>query len=498
MYRDRDFDFERALPPNEGALIQDLELNILFGTMAEGDDFLFKVAKRAVLLGPQDGLETILYRQAVLKDCLKNPSTVAEIYALALAAIEDKRKQWLGVFGGYPSGILNGAVNLLEMLMVKLAELKGVADRHAHEFQSEGFGNFFAVLKTELADAYFASVKGHLRKLRFDRGVLISADLGKGNVGTHYILLEPVGKKPNWIRRMLARQSAFTFKIGERDEAGARALDLLRDRGINLVANSVAQSADHVVAFFAALRAELAFYLGCVNLHRRMVQKDLPACFPVPAPRGTRKHSCTGLRDLVLALSLDQGVVGNDLEANGKNIVFVTGANQGGKSTFLRSVGVAQHMMQCGMYVAAESFTAEVCPRLFTHYKREEDKTMTRGKFDEELNRMSGIVDALEPDSLVLFNESFAATNEREGSEIARQIVRALIEARIKVFYVTHLYPLAHTLWEEGKSDALFLCAERQSDGRRTFKLRPGEPSQTSFGADLYRQIFGEQPALRR
>ena len=37
--------------------------------MAAGDDFLFKVAKWAVLLGPQDGLKTILYRQAVLKDC---------------------------------------------------------------------------------------------------------------------------------------------------------------------------------------------------------------------------------------------------------------------------------------------------------------------------------------------------------------------------------------------------------------------------------------------
>ncbi|EGD50050.1 DNA mismatch repair protein MutS domain protein [Thermoanaerobacter ethanolicus JW 200] len=63
---------------------------------------------------------------------------------------------------------------------------------------------------------------------------------------------------------------------------------------------------------------------------------------------------------------------------------------------------------------------------------------MKSGKLDEELSRMSDIVDNIKPNSMVLFNESFAATNEREGSEIARQIITALIEKRIKVFFVTH------------------------------------------------------------
>ncbi len=56
---------------------------------------------------------------------------------------------------------------------------------------------------------------------------------------------------------------------------------------------------------------------------------------------------------------------------------------------------------------------------------------------------MSSIVDNMTPSSIVLLNESFASTNEREGSEIARQIVRALLETGIKVFYVTHLFDLA-------------------------------------------------------
>ena len=143
------------------------------------------------------------------------------------------------------------------------------------------------------------------------------------------------------------------------------------------------------------------------------------------------------------------------------------------------------------MFVAAESFSADLCRGLFTHYKREEDATMKSGKFDEELSRMSDIVNALTPHSMLLFNESFAATNEREGSEIARQIVRALMETSAKVFFVTHLYEFAHGLSEQKMDNALFLRAERHADGRRTFKLLEGEPLQTSFGADLYEEIFG-------
>ena len=82
--------------------------------------------------------------------------------------------------------------------------------------------------------------------------------------------------------------------------------------------------------------------------------------------------------------------------------MVITGANQGGKSTFLRAIGLALLMMQSGMFVTATHFQASVSTGLFTHYRREEDTTMTSGKLDEELSRMSDIVDHLRPGSTVL------------------------------------------------------------------------------------------------
>ena len=91
---------------------------------------------------------------------------------------------------------------------------------------------------------------------------------------------------------------------------------------------------------------------------------------------------------------------------------------------------------------------------------------------------------------MLLFNESFAATNEREGSEIAKQIVSALLEKHLKFFFVTHTYEFAHGFYEMKMKNFLFLLAERQEDTSRTFKLTEGEPLQTSYGEDLYHNIF--------
>ena len=507
MFHDRDFGWEleplamrpwtvkemTKMSPHEEALTQDLELNTLFRAMAGGDEFLLQAAKLAVFSGLQNDLETILYRQAIFKDCLRNESIVKDIYDLAVEATSGERRRWLGIASRFPGGILSDAVRLLQVLMDVIAKLKRIADEQAGKFESEGLTTLFKMLKAELADDYFAALKTRLKELEFSDGVLMSAELGAGNQGDSYVLRQSLRPGPNWFQRIFSwHSSAYTFHLNGRDEAGFRALSELRDEGINLVANAVAQATDHVASFFVMLRVELAFYIGCLNLRHHFDSKKTPICFPVPAQAGARKHSFKELRDACLVLSMERSVVGNDLEADGKNIFVITGANQGGKSTFLRSIGLAQLMMQCGLFVTAESFSADICRNLFTHYKREEDASMKSGKFDEELDRMNGIVDALMPDSLLLFNESFAATNEREGSEVATQIVRALLETRVKIFFVTHFYEFAHGFWENKMDNAIFLRAERQTDGQRTFKLLPGEPLETSFGADLYQEIFGK------
>ncbi len=500
LHRNADFDWSAALPWNADTLVADLALETLFRAMAQNDERILGAARKVVLAGVQGDAEMIAFRQNVLQDCMTNIKVVRELYAISTEALEKAKKRYLGTLARYPHWVLNDAIEHMESFVGSLRKVRAVADRHAADFASDGWRTFFSTLKRELDHDFFLRANDHLQQLKCRGAVTFGTRLVEENKPGKYILHRTPQSAWSVWRMLWERLIALffspklpphSFAIHPRDEAGIRALDRLHDRGTAEVANSLAAAKDHVQNFFDMLASELAFYIGCANLREQLAPKGEPVSLPVIA-REQNLLSFRGLYDVCLSLSLSRRVVGNDANGDGKDLVVITGANQGGKSTLLRSIGLAQLMMQCGMFVPADAFRSSLCSGLFTHYKREEDVAMESGKFDEELSRMSAIVDHIAPHSMILFNESFAATNEREGSEIARQIVRALSDKSIRIAYVTHLYEFAHGLYETTRKSALFLRAQRDADGVRTFKLVEGEPLRTSFGEDLYNGLFGE------
>ncbi len=489
LHRDQDFDVERELPRNHDDLIRDLELRTLLDAMAAGDKVLYGIATRVLLTSLTDP-DRIRYRQRVLADCIAEPDVIRAMYGIAVGALEDKRRLWGFYSSQNPSSMLSAAVSQLDVLIARLRQLRRMADDHGGRFSSDGFTAFFRTVQRELDDDYLETLAAHLKQLRFKDGELMSAQLHRDNSGINFVLRAGVTRR-SWRERIgIAPRTVHSFTIPPRDEAGAQVLGDMTARGINMVANAAGQSADHIASYFTMLRTELGFYVCCLNLRDQLVAREQPVTFPEPTPWRARDFACTDLRDACLALRI-QHVVGNDADAGGRPLVIITGANSGGKSTFLRSVGLAQLMMQCGMFVTAGSFVASVCQKLFTHFIREEDPDMVSGRLDEELARMSTIVDQVSPGCLVLFNESFAATNEREGSEIGRQVVTALLESAIRVFFVTHNFDLADGFRSQAARPVLFLRAPRQPDGRRTFKLTVAEPLPTSYGVDIYYRIGG-------
>ena len=492
---DRDFDFSAEAIAEQDALVQDLELDVVFSAMSQGDPVLDQVARQVVLHG-LDSPDEIRYRQSVLSDFIGNPDLVGELYTICLDSIRARKGNW-GIWGRTstnPSTILAGSVRELEMFAGFLKQLRAVAEKHSDVVGSDGLTNFFWSLQSNLTEEYFDTIEEHLRRLRFRHGVLMSAVVGPDISGRDFVLVWPNQTKTTWRQRLgLGPKRGYSFTVPPRDDAASQSLENLRSRGVNLVANAVARSADQVESYLAVLRAELAFYIGCLNLREALSLRGVPLCFPDPAPATPLQLQATALRDPSLILRSKTEVLGNDVRTGGKQLVIVTGANSGGKSTFLRSIGVAQLLMQCGCVVAAEAFRSSVCRGVFTHFIREEDSSMERGRLDDELARMSSLVDSLVPGSLLLCNESFASTNEREGSEIGRQVVRALLESGVRVVYVTHQYDFALSFTRSSETESvLFLRAERDTDGSRSFKIAEHEPQPTSYGADLYAKVFSE------
>ncbi len=484
MFRDRTFDIEAAQCFGRNTLATDLELKRVLTKMARGDTTIHAACDSA-LFRPLQSTDEISYRQEVLRDTFRNPTTVRRLYAITVETARQRKAYWHKLSSIYLSNTFSNAIGLLTIYTDMLMKLRSVADKELANFQSAGFRNLLLMLQKELSDDYLAEVRAHLRDLKDNKGILISANLGNYLHGVNYVLRR---KNYNNFWRRWFLSPSFSIDPSERSETE----DLVnrRDRAINEATNALAIAADNLAGFFVMLQNELAFYVGCLNLSEDLQALKLPICFPDLRLPNSTDRSWQGLYDISLALLKNKAVVGNELKTADKDLYIVTGANQGGKTTFLRSLGQAQLMAQSGMFVGGSNFSAPLCRSVFSHFTQEEDPTMRSGKLEEELARMSELVDYLKPGALLLLNESFASTNEREGSEICRQITQALLENGVEVFTVTHLYTYALAFLTNERVQ--YLRAERLEDGKRTFKITPGEPLPMAFGEDLYREIFGQ------
>jgi hypothetical protein len=489
-FPDRTLERDGPILPFGDDIASDLGLDAVLEAMAAGDGFVADVA-RHVLLAPVPGPAVVGWRHAVLRDFEEHPEIAVDLWGVALEAVQRER----GIYTSFlssPEVVLRRAVEVIGVELDSLRRLRSVAETHARSVRSRGLVDLFETVEKELSEDYLASLEEHLETLRFRRGVLVSAEVGSGAREASLSVRRPLERPRRWTGRLrVPGRSSHVVVVHERDEAGARALAELRGRALVEVANAAAQSADHVVGFFRALLAEVGWYLGCLNLRRRLEEIGVASCLAELVADEADSLDAVGLVDVALALREGRAPVPNDLQADAKRLVLVTGPNQGGKSTFLRALGLAWLLGAAGAPVAAERFATTPVAGVATHFRREEDAALDRGKLDEELERMSALADHLRPGWVLLSNESFAATNEQEGSEIADQVFSALIDADVRVVAVTFFFELANR-WLRRRDDRVaFLRAERLEDGARTFRIVPGEPLSIGFAADVWREVFG-------
>jgi hypothetical protein len=130
---------------------------------------------------------------------------------------------------------------------------------------------------------------------------------------------------------------------------------------------------------------------------------------------------------------------------------------------------------------------------VLTHFTREDD-ARSGGKLDEELGRLGALVQACSPTSLVLLNESLSSTNEREGAEIARQVVTALVDSGVSVWFVTHNHQFAAALHRAAPPWVRSLRAERGGDGERSFRSWKRRRCPRAMDG-FYRRLIGPGPA---
>ncbi|WP_337861162.1 hypothetical protein [Ferroplasma sp.] len=479
---------QEKIPWNGKTLINDLGLKPIIDTMASGDSFLLNNSVKYLLNGTQSIAE-ISYRQNILKDFINNSEIAYSIYENASAFIEEGKKQFFW-FSNNDSLSINVSIDIITTFSKYMEKIRKILLENSNKFESEGLKKFSSVVTEEFGKEYMDQVMENLEMLQFKDGVTMSVTIGPGNEGRDYIICMPdirAGGLKKLVNSTLEKH--YTYILPDRDIAGGEEISDIRKRGLGNISMVLKKTSENIMAFFKLMQSEIGFYLAAINLIKKIRERNGNITFPVPE-RDNRKLSFDGLYDLGLFLGTNNQVISNNLDGNDIDLFIITGTNRGGKSTFIRSIGQAQLMMQAGLFVPANQFICSVFSGVYTHFKHEEDETLERGNFDEELRSMNEIAGHISKGSIMIFNESFSATNTREGSDIAMQITSALIENGIRVFFVSHLYEFASSMEEQKKYDSIFMVAERKADGTHTYKIIKGEPSSTGYGMDLYHRIF--------
>ena len=236
---------------------------------------------------------------------------------------------------------------------------------------------------------------------------------------------------------------------------------------------------------------ELNFYLGFCEVRDRARRAGIPVCYPEITDE--RVIALRDAYDLSLLTKDEMKIIPNDISFDADApFCYLTGANGGGKTTYLRTVGVAVLTAMLGCPVACEGGRLYIPHGVYTHFPRDErfDKT---GRFADEQNRVDAILAAADDRSLVLLNETYSTTGEESAVRLTSALAERLWSMGAYGIYITHQHSIS-----ESHIPYLNVVVDRSDANRRTYKVERRRDDAGSFAHDVLEKYSLTPAALEK
>lgn len=182
--------------------------------------------------------------------------------------------------------------------------------------------------------------------------------------------------------------------------------------------------------------------------------------------------------------------VANSLTLNSVEGKFavLTGPNMGGKSTFLRQVGLISLLAQIGQFVPARKAKLGIADRIFTRIGASDDMSQGESTFMVEMREASVIVRKASSKSLVLVDELGRGTETGDGFALARAISEYL-SSRVacRTLFATHFHRLGVSDDSLGDLQDLSVgVVEEKGELKFSYRIIKGR-SEKSYGLEVAR-----------
>lgn len=332
-------------------------------------------------------------------------------------------------------------VEALEGLWQKLGEFS---------LQSEGMGGLMEFLAQCVSDAEYRTFKEEVLKLRNELmgfRILLTYEKDRFTVseGTG------TGTYADFLSECLPENSK-TFKspflsFAELSDLEREAIRIFKKRHKDFFdrAERFYKKYDqYAKEEMLLLQKEMAYYIAYLQFMQKMQEQGFEFC--APSVTGDRL-SVTGLYDLALALaSLENGrkVISNDVDLwPEENFFILTGPNQGGKTTFARSLGQMVYFAKMGLDIPARAASVPYYKKILTHFSVEESAESGRGKLMDELLRLRPMMGEEQAGAFVVINELFTTAANYDACIMGKKVLEYFIDKNCKGIYVTHLNELS-------------------------------------------------------
>ncbi|MCF6173827.1 MAG: hypothetical protein L3J44_08635 [Campylobacteraceae bacterium] len=327
---------------------------------------------------PLDDIESIIYRQDILKD-LQNDEFYRKVDDFAQKMLEIKKQQKTVETIEYKE-YKNGW--FLQMASVYCEAIdafkKALKSANLH---SSGFLLFYDYLQTYLNSNEYISLKNDIQKLKIE---LTSVSYEISINGLTFKVRKYNGEID------YAQEIQRVFHKFEQDEVSVQNCQFDKNSGINHVnakilefvgklyplvfsnlENFTQKYKEFIEKSFLVFADEVEFYISYIYYISKINSPTLSFCYPKISMQSKSIDVLDGF-DISLAYSLafeKKSVVTNSYHLkDAERIMVVSGANQGGKSTFARAFGQMNYLSKLGLSVPASEAKLFLVDNIFTHF----------------------------------------------------------------------------------------------------------------------------------
>ncbi|HLG23778.1 MAG TPA: hypothetical protein VI564_02500 [Candidatus Nanoarchaeia archaeon] len=383
-----------------------------------------------ILENPTSDLDTILYRQEIFSD-LKNErilGTIKEAIDLAVV-IPGKLRNLDSSEVGAAGSMIQSMVSHSLFVELLSQELKGAP--------SEGLGRLrdycINVRKsrnyTELRE-FLINLSGNNLKLEFS----LDGRLRANEVSLHH------------------SKKIQGTSLGDPGKVATH----FHDHMYEIVIDGYLRKFFPQISETRKMFEQLTYYFYGTGFMTELAQNGFETTTPKMLPMKKRAWNVHNASNPLLLPRVKEGyeLVANNIDYNPRsNIRIITGMNSGGKTVYIKSVGLLYILAQGGFDIPARNGSSiSVVDGLYTHFVSKDDIGMGEGTHDSSLKRLREIVENATYYSMLLLDEPTRGTSDKDGVRESLDFLYGANRLGSATYMTTHLHDLCRSAERRFKS----------------------------------------------